>query len=496
MNALLVYPEYPETFWSWKRIMKIIRRKAAFPPLGLLTVAAMMPEKWQKRLVDLNVRQLTDEDIKWADYIFVSAMITQKKSAKEIIARCNRLGKKVIVGGPMFTTECEESEGVDHFIIGEVEDIFPVFLKDLQNGCAKKVYTSDVHPDVAKTPIPSWKLINPKDYVSLAFQISRGCPFDCEFCDITVLNGRIPRIKCAEQILRELDAIRETGFRGMVLVVDDNFIGNKAKVKAILLSMIEWQKKNGYSFNFSTEASINLADDEELMKMMSEAGFTQVFLGLETPSAAGLAECGKKQNENRDVVACIKKIQNYGMHTAGGFIVGFDSDPETIFDDQINFIQQTGVIAAMVGLLGALPKTKLYYRLLREGRLLKTSTGNNTDCFLNFKSKMDSQVLMNGYKRVIKTIYSPKKYYERICNFLNEYNPRARKDKRRDWTNYRAFLMSVWYIGIFGRWLDRWYYWKTLFTALLKYPKAFPEAVAMQIWGLHLREVAEAISKT
>jgi len=495
MNTLLVYPEYPDTFWSWKRIMKIICRKAAFPPLGLLTVAAMLPAAWNKKLIDMNVSELKDEDILWADYVLASAMITQKESAKKVIERCNKLGVRVIAGGPLFTTGYEEFSGVEHFVLGEAENIFPVLLGGLEKGCAKKVYTSGVRPNIGSAPIPLWELINPKDYVSLSVQNSRGCPFDCEFCDIVVMNGRVPRVKSAEQFLAEIDAIKKTGFRGGVLVVDDNFIGNRVKVRAMLPKLIQWQRENGYPFTFSTEATINLADDEKFMDSMAIAGFDQVFLGLETPSSAGLVECGKSQNKNRDVVASVKKIQRHGMHTAGGFIVGFDSDTESIFEDQIDFIQKSGVVVAMVGLLQALPKTRLYERLFKEGRILDACTGNNTDCFLNFKPKMDGKTLLEGYKRVVGIIYSPKEYYKRICTFLKEYKPRGKKSKRIDWVNLRAFAMSIWHIGITGSWRYKWCYWKTLFVVFFRYRKAFPEAVALLIWGLHLREIADTISK-
>lgn len=308
-------------------------------------------------------------------------MLTQKESVEKIINRCNKLGVKVIAGGPLFTTGYEEFNGVDHFVVGEAEGIFPRFSDDLSRGCVEKIYTSDVRPDITRTPIPLWGLINQGDYVSLSMQYSRGCPYDCEFCDIIVMNGRVPRVKSTEQFLKEISAIHKTGFRGMVLVVDDNFIGNKVKVKAMLPELIRWQEENGCPFTFSTEASINLADDEELMELMVNAGFDQVFLGIETPSPAGLAECGKVQNENRDMVASVKRIQRYGLHPLGGFIVGFDSDHESIFEDQIRFIQEAGIVVAMVGLLQALPKTRLYKRLAKEGRILKASSGNNTDCF-------------------------------------------------------------------------------------------------------------------
>ena len=443
MNILLVYPKYPNTFWSWSYIMRVVHKKAAFPPLGLLTVAAMLPTSWQKKLIDMNVSDLKNEDLGKADYVLVSAMITQKESAREVIRRCNRLGIKVIAGGPLFTTGYEEFDGVDHFIVGEAEDTLPVFLDDLEKGCAKKIYISDVRPDVAKTPIPLWELINTKNYVALSVQVSRGCPFDCEFCDIIVMNGRVPRVKCPNQVLREIDAIRKTNFRGMVLAVDDNFIGNKNKVKAMLPELIDWQKKNGFPFSFSTEASINLADDEELMSMMVQAGFNQVFFGLETPSPAGLTECGKFQNRNRDVTASLKKIQRHGLHPLGGFIVGFDSDSEFIFEQQIKFIQEAGVVVAMVGMLQALPKTRLYQRLSKEGRILRASSGNNTDCFLNFKPKMDPEVLVRGYKKIIETIYSPREYYERMRTFLKVYNPARKKDRRMNWGSFKAFVRSM-----------------------------------------------------
>jgi radical SAM superfamily enzyme YgiQ (UPF0313 family) len=496
MNILLVYPEYPDTFWGCKSIMKIVGKKAAFPPLGLLTVAAMLPSSCDKRLIDMNVSELKDEDILWADYVFISAMIAQKESVKEVIGLCNNLKVKVVAGGPLFTTGHEEFEGVYSFVVGEAEETFPVFWNDLTNGRAKNLYISSTHPSVSKAPTPLWGLINPKDYVALSAQISRGCPFNCEFCDIIVMNGRIPRVKGASQVLQELSVIFETGFRGRILIVDDNFIGNKGKVREILLDILDWQQKNGFPFSFSTEASINLADDESLMTLMVQAGFEIVFLGLETPSSIGLAECGKVQNNNRDLVESVKKIQRHGLQTFGGFIVGFDSDPVTIFDDQLKFIQEAGVVVAMLGLLQALPKTRLYERLLREGRILNQSSGNNTDCFTNFTPVMDKDILFAGYKKTVGEIYSPRKYYERMCTFLDEFKPCRKISGRLNRDGLKAFAFSIWYIGITGRWKDKWYYWKMLAIALFKYRPAFTEVVAMLIYGSHLRGIAENIKKS
>ena len=493
MKVLFVYPQYPDTFWSFKHALKFISKKAAFPPLGLLTIAAMLPQEWEKKVVDMNVSKLKDKHIKWADYVFISAMITQKESTIEVIERCNTLGTKVVAGGPVFTTGYEEFKGVDHFVLGEAETTLPLFLEDLQNGCSKPVYESDERPDITKTPVPLWNLIKHKHYVSLPIQYSRGCPCDCEFCDIIIMNGRLPRTKTASQLLKEFNAIYRTGFRGAVFIVDDNFIGNKAKVKAMLPKLIRWQTKAKNPFTIFTEASLNLADDYDLMDLMVEAGFDKVFVGLETPEEDSLAECNKFQNEKRDMVASVKTIQNHGMEVLGGFIVGFDSDPESIFDSQINFIQKIGVATAMVGILTALPKTKLYNRLKQEGRLLKTSSGNNTDASINFIPKMDTEVIIKGYQRILQTIYSPKTYYERINTFLAEYKPSTKKRRKVRLMEIRGLLHSVWYLGIVGK--KRRYYWKFMTRAFIKHRRAFPEAMTLAVYGHHFRKIVESVNK-
>jgi len=492
MKILLVYPRYENTFWSFKHALKFISKKAAFPPLGLLTVAAMLPEGWDKRLVDVNVTPLRDEDIAWADYVFISAMLTQKRSVREIVTRCKHLGTKVVAGGPLFTTGYKEFEGlVDHFVLNEAEVTLPEFLRDLERGDPKKIYTSRELPDIAETPVPMWELIDMKNYASMLVQYSRGCPFDCEFCDIPVLNGRIPRVKGKEQLLRELDAIYERGWRGSVFIVDDNFIGNKAKVKRVLPAVIEWMKERDYPFTFTTEASLNLCDDDELIQLMSEAGFRKVFVGIETPEEESLEECNKFQNVGRDLASSVRKLHSYGFEVLGGFILGFDNDPIHIFQKQIEFIQKTGIVVAMVGLLHALPGTKLYKRLKREGRLLADSTGNNTDGTLNFIPKMDKDVLVNGYRKVINTIYSPKEYYERVITFLEGYKPRVVK-RRPSFTYFKAFLKSIWFLGIVGN--ARKYYWKLLAKGFLKYRHAIPEVVTYAIYRLHFERIAKEIA--
>lgn len=497
MNALLVYPEFLATFWSWKYLLKFVAKKSAFPPLGLLTVAAMLPEKWNKKLVDLNVSKLADADIKWADYVFMGAMKTQSDSAKEIIFRCTTLGKPVILGGPILQTGYEEFEQVSHFIVGEAEDILPNFLADMEKGSAKRVYEAKKFPDICASPVPLWELIDPEDYASGLIQWGRGCPYGCEFCDIDSLNGRIPRVKSVFQFLTELDAMHQAGFRGAMLIADDNFIGNITKTRIMLPELAKWQRKRGYPFNFTIEAPITIADKPELMKAMVAADIGKVFLGIETPNAASLAECAKIQNLNRDLITDANRIQQSGLAPMSGFIGGFDNDPPATFaDDMIDFIQRSGIVIAMVGVLQAPLGTKLYARLKREGRLLKHASGNNTDCYPNFIPKMPVKTLVAGYKKIVATIYSPEEYYKRICIFLKEYNPSKRVKTKIGKESIMAFLRSVWHIGILGNWKTKWYYWRTIFTVVSKHRSAFAEAVAMQIYGAHFQKIAEAIEES
>jgi radical SAM superfamily enzyme YgiQ (UPF0313 family) len=490
MRALLVYPQYPDTFWSFKHALKFVSKKAAFPPLGLLTIAAMLPREWDKKLIDLNVTNLNDRDIEWADYVFISAMAVQKDSVKNVIKRCQKLGTKIVAGGPLFTTGYEEFDEVDHFVLNEAEITLPLFLEDLRNGHAKHVYISDKWADVKETPIPEWELIDVKKYSSMSIQYSRGCPFDCEFCDIVVLNGHTPRTKGAAQLLKELDEFYNRGWRSSVFIVDDNFIGNKRKLKAeILPAIIEWMKKRKKPFSLFTEASINLADDEELVRLMVKANFNMVFIGIETTNEESLAECSKLQNRNRDLVASVRKLQNHGLQVQGGFILGFDNDPPAIFENLISFIQKSGIVTAMVGLLNAPRGTRLYRRLKKEKRLLSDFSGDNTDCTMNFIPRMEYKSLINGYKKVIDTIYAPKQYYERIKTFLKEYQPMGAEVFRPQFEHVKAFVKSVWFLGIIGK--GRQYYWRLLAWTLARRPRSFSMSVILAIYGFHFRKVVE-----
>lgn len=492
MKILLLYPKYPDTFWSFKHALKFISKKASVPPLGLLTIASMLSEDWEKRLIDMNVRNLSDKDLKWADLVFISAMSVQKESVREVIARCKGIGVKTVAGGPLFTSCYDDFEDVDHLILNEAEITLPLFLEDLRNECAKRIYTSNNKwADVRNTPVPQWSLLNMKKYATMNIQYSRGCPFNCEFCDITMLYGHAPRTKTKEQVIAELEAIYLQGWRGGVFFVDDNFIGNKKKLKEeILPAIIEWMGKKRYPFSFSTQVSINLSDDEELMRLMAQAGYDTVFIGIETPNEESLTECSKTQNKRRDLVACVKRIQKFGLEVQGGFIVGFDNDPPSIFQSQIKFIQESGIATAMVGLLNALRGTRLYHRLKKENRLLKDITGDNTDCSINFIPKMHLETLIEGYKKILQKLYSPKHYYERVKTFLREYKPLQKRAFHFKFMHLQAFLKSMLILGVIGK--ERFQYWKLLIWTMFKRPSLFPLSVTFAIYGFHFRRVFES----
>ena len=488
MKILLVYPQFPDTFWSFKHALKFVSKKAACPPLGLVTVAAMLPNGWEKKLVDMNTMSLSDRDIKWADYVFVSAMAVQRDSVRSVVKRCKKLGAKTVAGGPLFTTGYQEFDEVDYFVLGEAEITLPSFLEDLKNGCAKHIYTPDGWPDIKATPIPSWDLLDMRKYRSMSVQYSRGCPFDCEFCDIVALNGRVPRTKDKDQLLRELDALYTRGWRSSVFIVDDNFIGDKRKSKAeILPAIVQWMRRRDYPFSLGTQASINLSDDEELMRLMVEANFDTVFVGIETPNEDSLTECGKSQNKNRDLMASVRKLQNHGLQVQGGFIIGFDSDPPSIFENQINFIQKSGIMTAMVGLLNAPPGSALFRRLKGENRLMSDISGDNTDCSINFVPRMNYETLMTGYRKVISTIYAPKAYYGRLRTFLKEYKPRRGKAVRPQFGHLTSFAKSMWFLGLKEK--ERGFYWRLIAWTLVRRPRSFSVSLTMAIYGYHFRKI-------
>jgi radical SAM superfamily enzyme YgiQ (UPF0313 family) len=497
MNALLVYPQFPDTYWSFKYALKFVGKRAAQPPLGLMTVAALLPGDWKKRLVDTNVERLRDRDLAWADVVLLSSMHIQRESLAAIIERCRARGLRTVVGGPIASSVTAAELNADHVVIGEAESLIADLASDLEQGTAKPVYQAAERPEMATSPLPDLSLIKMQRYSTMAVQYSRGCPFNCEFCDIIEIYGRRPRTKAVAQVLAELDQLRAAGWREAVFIVDDNFIGNKARAKELCAALAEWRSQYKTSFDFNTEASLNLADDPELMQLMKDAGFISVFLGIETPDESGLISSNKLQNTRRSLLESVATIQSYGMQVMGGFILGFDTDREDIFDRMVEFIQKSGIPIAMVGLLQAMPGTQLFRRLGREGRILDQGGGDNTDVKLNFLPHMDAAKLVEGYQSVLKRIYSCEAYYERVKLYLSRTHPLGEmRTTRQQWLtrgNVRAFVTSVVRQGVFGQ--QRWSYWKFLLTVATRYRRCFGAAMTLAVMGYHFQVMTRKLSQ-
>ncbi len=488
MNILLVYPKFPETFWSFAYALGFIGKKAAFPPLGLITVASLLPISWPKRLVDLNVESLADEDLARADMAFISGMAVQRNSAKAVIARCKASNLPVVAGGPLFTAEPDQFGEVDHLVLDEAEVTLPAFLSDLRDGHPQKIYKASDFCDIGETPAPSWDLVNTRRYAAMNIQFSRGCPFNCEFCNVTELFGHRPRMKTPEQVIAELDRIYATGWRSSIFFVDDNFIGNKGYLKQLLLpALIKWRRdKRGCVF--LTEASINLADDPDLMNMMVEAGFDSVFIGIESPDDDSLAECRKTHNTKRDLLTDVRSIHQSGLQVMGGFIVGFDNDTPSIFQRQIEFIQKSGIVTAMVGMLQAPPGTRLFKRLQQESRIVESFSGNNVDGTTNIVPRMGMDKLSEGYQAIMKHIYSPKDYYQRIRTLLKELKA-PKVNQPLSVQRFLSIFRASFRIGLLGK--ERWQYWQLLIWTFIRRRSMVPVAITLSIYGYHYRRICE-----
>jgi fatty-acid desaturase/radical SAM superfamily enzyme YgiQ (UPF0313 family) len=497
MNALLVYPQFPETFWSFKYALSFLGKRAAQPPLGLMTVAALLPKRWNKRLVDTNVERLRDRDLEWADVVMLSAMHIQQDALRAIVERCRELGVRTIVGGPI-TSSLEPAElKADHVVIGEAEELIASLAHDLEQGVARNVYQAAERPEMRISPQPDLSLIKMKRYSTMTVQYSRGCPFNCEFCDIIEIYGRRPRTKEVAQVLSELDQLRLAGWRESVFIVDDNFIGNKAKAKELCVALTGWRRQTKARFDLITEASLNLADDPELMQLMKDAGFKSVFLGIETPDEPSLVASNKLQNTRRSLLDSVAIIQSFGMQVMGGFILGFDTDHVDVFDRMVEFIQNSGIPIAMVGLLQAIPGTQLFQRLWKEPRILNADHGNNTSEHLNFLPHMDATRLVEGYRSVLKRIYSCEAYYERVKLYLNRIQPKPGERIRTRWvltpSMARALATSILRQGVFGP--QRWSYWKFLMTAATRYRSSFSAAMTLAVMGYHFQVMTRKLSK-
>ncbi len=493
MRILLVSPTFPDTFWSFRHALRLVRKRAVIPPLGLITVAALLPEHWQVRLVDMNTRRLRSSDLAWADIVFIGAMTVQRSAARALIERCRAQGKRIVCGGPLFTCEPEAFTDVDHLVLGEAEQTLPAFLADLAAGRPRPVYRAEGKPDVRETPPPRWDLLDMHRYAMMAVQFSRGCPFDCDFCNVTALFGRRPRTKTVPQMIAELDALYTAGWRGSIFFVDDNFIGNRKAAGELLDALALWRRGKP-RMPMSTEASINLADDAELTRRMVAAGFDAVFIGIETPEPTALAECGKRQNLRRDMQADVRKLHAAGIQVQAGFIVGFDSDTDTSIQRQVEFIQRTGICTAMLGLLQAPPGTKLFQRLSVEGRLLGPSTGDNVDGTTNIQTRIPMDLLKDGYRRAMRYLYAPRPYYQRLKAFLRDYRP-AQRPSRLSLRRTLASLVSLGrvslHLGLLHR--GRVLYWKLLAGTLIKRPRQLELALRLWASGHHFRRIAQRI---
>jgi radical SAM superfamily enzyme YgiQ (UPF0313 family) len=492
MKTLLVYPEFPDTYWSFRHALSFEGKRSAYPPLGLLTVSALLPDAWERRLVDMNIQPLKPSDIKWADVVFASAMIVQKDSLRRVVELCKAEGKRVVIGGPYATSGAKHLPQADHIFLGEAETTLPEFIRDLERGVPKRVYQAAERPALSATPIPDFHLADIRRYSAMPVQYSRGCPFQCEFCDIIEIYGRVPRTKSNEQTLAELDALLRVGWRGTVFIVDDNFIGNKRNVKRLLPVLADWSERHGRPFTFITEASVNLAEDDELLDGMRRAHFRRVFLGIETPVEASLKEAQKGQNMRRSLLDSVRKIQSYGMEVMAGFIVGFDNDPDDIFERQIEFIRESAIPLAMVGLLTALPDTQLWRRLDREGRLLLESTGNNTDCSLNFVPKMDATRLIEGYKSIMRAIYSPGEYYQRALDCLERVVADAPESQRNSFASDVVTLFRI-VLALGVRDCARGEFWRYLRRAITRHREKFADAMRLAAVGYHFRKLTEGL---
>lgn len=492
MKVLLIYPEFPATFWSFRHALRLMGKRSAQPPLGLLTVAAMLPTEWDLRLIDQNVRQLEEADLAWADYALVSAMVVQRDAATAVIGQCKAAGLPVVAGGPLFTMEPDGFPTVDHLILNEAEVTLPPFLTDLARGEVKRIYETSEFPRMEASPTPMWSLLRMDDYASMSIQFSRGCPFFCDFCNVTSMLGRKPRIKTAQQIIHELDGLYSAGWRGPVFFVDDNLIGNRRYVKQYLLpALIEWRRgKNGLPF--STEASINLANDPELVALFRQAGFNKVFIGLETPDVEALTECGKGQNTRTDLTAAVKRLHRSGLAVQGGFIVGFDADTTEIFQRQFRFIQDAGIVVAMVGMLQAPLGTTLYDRMFAAGRIIGLASGASQGD-TNVQPAMGLDALKSGYRQLVTHLYSPAHFYDRVKAFLADY-PSAIDHAGRQ-TNLTATsklsiaLRATIQLGVIDK--GRLHFWRLFLAIAGTQPLLLSEAIALSIIGWSLRKTAE-----
>jgi radical SAM superfamily enzyme YgiQ (UPF0313 family) len=479
MNALLVYPEWPDTYWSFKHALPFEGKRSAYPPLGLLTIASQLPGHWKKRLIDTNVKRLSDSDLKWADVVMLSGMLVHRREILDILKRCRARGLKTVVGGPITSSVEELPLSADHVVVGEAEDLMPDLVAGLETGAAKPLYKAHTLPDMSRTPLPDLDLVNLKPYSAVGIQYSRGCPFNCEFCDIIELFGRNPRTKSPAQVVHELSTLRDGGWRGSVFFVDDNFIANRREAAKMLPEVARWQDENGRPFEFYTEASVDLATQPKLIEAMVQAGFSTVFLGIETPSPEALRETQKLQNLRIELHEAVERLTRAGLEVFSGFIVGFDSDGPGIFEVQRAFIESLPVAAAMIGVLTALPSTQLWRRLEKEGRLRYDSNGDQFSR-PNFQPVLDELALLEGYRGLLAALYQPAAYYAR-CTKIIEQVGKGHAPALRPGA-LRMLLSILLHVGLLSP--QRRHFWRLMGRALRR-PHTLPRALALSVQGEH-----------
>jgi radical SAM superfamily enzyme YgiQ (UPF0313 family) len=503
IKALLVWPRIPDSFWTFSGMLELLPEKAVMPPLGLVTVAALCPAEWTLRLVDQAVEELTDDDILWADLVMVGAMTVQKSGLQEVLARARRLGRRTMVGGPYASGDPASMLAIaDHVVVGEPDEVFLEIVRDLEEGTARRLYEIAEKPDVTESPIPRFDLLKLDCYASMSIQFSRGCPFQCEFCDIIILYGRKPRTKLPRQLLAELDRLLRLGWKKQVFIVDDNFIGNHSQALSLCVELEQWQQARGFPVMFYTEASMDLARKPGLVDAMVRANFFYVFLGIESPSKESLREVKKLQNLAIDPVSCVELLHKRGLWVTGGFIVGFDSDTEEIFEQQIEFIERTAIPWALLNFLHALPRTALYDRMEKEGRMLVESRVSSSDGTPpNFRTTMDASALLRGFGKTVSSIYQPNKFYERAWRSLEMWEAQRCQHPAKEPTTgavLRILARSIWHQGL--RSCYRQSYWKFFVKIFGRYMMNRPKmwlAFTILISGHHFIPYAsEVVQKT
>jgi len=499
-NVLLVYPKFPVTYWGFQDALTLVNKRASLPPLGLVTLAACLPERWNLRLVDLNVGELGDDDLGWSDVVFLSGMLVQMDSIREVTARTRAAARPLVVGGPTATTDPDLFPDADLVFQGEAEGRIPLLVEGVEAllgpdgrapripvGERRVIRAGEDKPDLREVPVPRYDMLELKQYTSMAIQYSRGCPFHCEFCDIIEIFGRVCRVKAADQIIAELDALADLGFEGSVFLVDDNFIGNKREVVKLLPRIAAWQEAHGRPYELYTEVSINLAAEPALMEAMVNAGFSTVFVGIETPSVVALAAAGKMQNLRLRPEEAVMTMTRAGLEVMGGFIVGFDSDGPDIFDAQRELIQSSPVALAMVGMLMAIPGTRLWRRLEREGRL-RGRAGGDQFARCNFDPTMDEETLLRGYRELMADLYSAEAYYERCHAYVAQVGP-IPVSGGRGIEDIKYFLKAALRIGVQSP--RRFLFWGLLYRALGSAPQALKWSVVKALQGEHMIRYTE-----